>query len=151
MNMGNRTWVWIAAIAIVGFIVDRVLKYASLNGVTFGPADGGVRFELFPNPAIAFSLALPSAFTMWLIPPVLAGFVWFGVWLYRRRDYRRAAAAGLVVVASMSNYLDRVQHGYVVDYVSFGAWFPVFNVSDWMIVAGLIILIVQLDGHRTTR
>ncbi|MBI5404995.1 MAG: signal peptidase II [Candidatus Kerfeldbacteria bacterium] len=149
--MANRCVIWMIGTTVAAFVTDRILKQLAISGSTLGPPDGGVRFELLPNPAIAFSLALPSTLTMWLIPPVLVVFVWLGVRLVRRGEHVRAAAAGMVVVGSLSNYLDRLQHGFVVDYVSFGTWFPVFNLSDWLIVAGLIVLIVRLDGRRTTR
>ena len=146
--MKFRKPITLVVIAIAGFVADRFLKYLALHEVTFGPPSGGIRFELFPNPDIAFSLAVPSAWTLWLIPPVLLVFVWLGVRWYRRKDITRAAAAFLVVVASTSNYLDRIQHGYVVDYISFGEWFPVFNLSDVLIVIGLVLLVVRLDDRK---
>lgn len=142
MMVSRKTFV-ILIVAVSGFVLDRWFKYLALHEVTFGPVDGGVRFELFPNPAIAFSLAVPSAWTMWLIPPVLLGIVWLALRWWRRGEADRAAAALLVVVASASNYLDRLQRGYVVDYVSVGDWFPVFNLADILIVIGLGLIIFR--------
>lgn len=124
-----------------GFVLDRALKYLALSGLTLGPEQGGVRFELLPNPAIAFSLAFPKTLSLVFIPLVLLAFVYAAVRQYRRGDRRRSALLVGVVMAAGSNYLDRLQHGYVVDYISLGNWFPVFNLSDVLIVAFLVLLV----------
>jgi len=126
---------------MIGVVIDRILKATAISGLTLGPAVGGVRFEFFPNPAIAFSLALPTVWTMTLIPVALAGFLWYAYRQWRKGRSWLAAAGLLVVTAAGSNYFDRLRYGYVVDYFSFGDWFPVFNLSDWLIISGLTMLI----------
>lgn len=136
----TRRAIGLVVIGLGSFVVDRGLKALAIGGVTFGPADGGLRFELFPNPAIAFSISFPASASLVLIPVVLLIFVWLGLRWWRRGDLIRAAVTVMIVTAAFSNYLDRLGHGYVVDYVSLGNWFPVFNVSDAVIVAGLVLL-----------
>lgn len=132
--------VTLVTLGLAAFAVDRGLKALALSGVTLGPVDGGLRFELFPNPAIAFSIYVPASVSTALIPAVVVIFIWLG-WRWRQRgDLTRAAVTAVIVAAAFSNYLDRLRHGYVVDYVSLGNWFPVFNLSDVVIVAGLVLL-----------
>jgi len=64
-------------------------------------------------------------------------------------------AAGLALVASgaLGNVVDRVWHGYVIDFISvhYGDWyFPAFNVADIAITvgAGLLILDAVLEYLR---
>lgn len=135
----------------VGFIVDRVLKYLALNGTVFGPVNGGVRFELFRNPSIAFSISFPKALSLAVIPVVCLVFVYFAVQLFRARDYARSSLLIVAVMGACSNYLDRVQHGYVVDYVSLGNWFPVFNLADAMIIVPLVLLALPLRRRRSEK
>lgn len=137
------------ACGLASFIVDRGLKYLALSGVTLGPQYGGFRFELLPNPAIAFSIAVPRVVSMVVIPLAMAAFVFVGVRFARRHDLIRATAAAVVVTGSFSNYLDRIQHGYVVDYLSLGNWFPVFNLSDAVIVGALVLLVIRRRTSRT--
>ncbi|MBI4426306.1 MAG: signal peptidase II [Candidatus Kerfeldbacteria bacterium] len=132
----------LVALGLVGFVIDRGLKALALAGQTFGPADGGVRFELFPNPDIGFSLRFPAAASLLLIPMALMAFVWLGWRWWRRGDLVRSAATMVIIMSAVSNYLDRLRHGYVVDYVSLGTWFPVFNLSDVVIVCGLVLMAV---------
>lgn len=63
--------------------------------------------------------------------------------------------AGLILIASgaLGNAIDRLRHGYVVDFVAVhweGAYFPAFNVADSCISvgAGLILLDVLLQWLR---
>ncbi|MDX1523266.1 MAG: signal peptidase II, partial [Anaerolineae bacterium] len=39
----------------------------------------------------------------------------------------------------LGNLLDRVIHGYVVDFIDIGFW-PIFNIADMSIVIGVSIL-----------
>lgn len=132
----------ILLLSIAAFLVDRSLKQLALSGATFGPENGGVRFELLPNPAIAFSIAFPKTLSLIVIPFILVGFVYAGLVLYRKRHEYRAALLLAIVIAAGSNYLDRWQHGYVVDYMSFGNWFPVFNLSDLVILLFIVLFLV---------
>lgn len=137
---GRRTSTFITLLALVTFIVDRGLKYLAVSGVTFGPTAGGIHFGLLPNPAIAFSIVFPPRLSFVLIPIVLAVFILVALRELRRGAWVRSSATALVVMPAVSNYIDRLRFGYVVDYISLGDWFPVFNVSDVVIVCGLGLL-----------
>lgn len=143
MQTNRRTAFMIILFSVLLFMIDRLLKHLAVSGTTMGPTNGGVRFELFQNPAIAFSIAFPTWASLALIPVVLTLFIGGAVRLYRRGDAVRSAALIAIVVAACSNYLDRVQHGYVVDYVSVGNWLPVFNLSDAVMVVAVAALIVS--------
>ncbi len=142
------------AIVVLGtgtaiFIIDRVLKYLALAGRTYGPVSGGVRFELFQNSSIAFSISFPNLWSLIVIPVICLAFVYFAVRLYRLHDVARASLLITAVIGACSNYLDRIQHGFVIDYVSFGNWFPVFNLGDVMIVMSLALLLLP-NRPKTT-
>ena len=57
-------------------------------------------------------------------------------------------ALALQLGGAVGNLLDRIRLGYVVDFFDFRFW-PVFNVADMAIVAGIGLLI--LDFARTPR
>jgi len=72
------------------------------------------------------------------------------VWLMRMpAGASRWMAAGLALVAggALGNAMDRLTHGYVVDFLQFhyqGWFFPAFNLADSAITVGAALLI--LDG-----
>lgn len=71
------------------------------------------------------------------------------VWLFRlpERDKLTAAALGLIIGGAVGNLVDRINHGYVVDFIDvyYRDWhWPAFNLADSAITCGVILLI--LDG-----
>ena len=68
------------------------------------------------------------------------------------------ADAGLMLIVSgaLGNAIDRIRHGYVVDFMHVhwdDAYFPAFNVADSCITvgAGLILLDALLEWRRERR
>lgn len=54
---------------------------------------------------------------------------------------------GLLMGGMIGNLVDRIIHGYVIDYLSFrilGYDFPVFNLADMGIVIGIMLLIIEI-------
>ena len=49
-----------------------------------------------------------------------------------------AVGLGAVIGGTTGNLLDRLRRGWVVDFVSAGAW-PVFNVADAAMVVGFVV------------
>ena len=78
-------------------------------------------------------------------------------WLRRlpaRGQGALAAGLALVLGGALGNVIDRVQWGYVVDFihVHYQRWyFPAFNVADSALTigAGLLILDAILESRRT--
>lgn len=56
-----------------------------------------------------------------------------------------------LMAGAMGNFIDRLRFGYVIDFFDFRVW-PVFNVADIAIVAGVAGMIVSIlfDGKKRT-
>lgn len=69
------------------------------------------------------------------------------VWIGRERNRIDQAALGMVLGGALGNILDRVRHGYVVDFADlhFGDFRPflVFNVGDAAISIAVAILLLR--------
>ena len=60
-------------------------------------------------------------------------------------------ALALLLAGAAGNYLDRVVRGYVVDFIHVPHW-PVFNVADALVVAGLALFgLSRLRAARVPR
>ena len=44
-----------------------------------------------------------------------------------------------MLLGASSNLFDRLWYGYVIDWAYLGDWWPVFNLADVMVAAGLIM------------
>ncbi|HEX8309687.1 MAG TPA: signal peptidase II [Chthoniobacteraceae bacterium] len=68
-----------------------------------------------------------------------------GFWLWREKRLGRAVALGLILGGALGNIIDRINHGFVVDFADlhFGEWRPflIFNFADAAISIGVILLL----------
>ena len=148
----------IAAVAIAVDQVTKVVAVANLEGQQPVQLIGEtVRLVLLRNPGAAFSLGTGSTVVLSIVATVVVvGLLWFS-----RRIHSRwwAWGLGLVLGGAAGNLVDRyfrapgILEGHVVDFVSVG-WWPVFNVADSCLVAGVIVIAVAVvrnidyDGSR---
>lgn len=78
------------------------------------------------------------------------------VWLLRlpRNEWLTGLGLGLVIGGAVGNLIDRIQLGYVVDFIDFhiGGWhYPAFNVADSAITIGVIVLLIDGLFFSTAR
>jgi lipoprotein signal peptidase len=82
---------------------------------------------------------------------VVAGLV---VWLRRAESRLVATALGAIVGGAVSNVIDRLRFGAVVDFIHahLGAWsWYVFNLADAAIVCGVAVLVLDSLLPQTRR
>lgn len=101
----------------------------------------GLRIELNHNPGISFSqLANGGTLVLGLVAVVCAGVAVALVVAPPR--YR--PALGLILGGALGNLVDRLAwHGSVIDFIGFHTW-PTFNLADAGIVAGTVLLVLQV-------
>ena len=109
------------------------------------------------NTGAAFSfLAGASGWQRWFFIGLGAAAAIFIVWLLARHGGQRLFgwALSLILGGAVGNVIDRIWHGYVVDFIQVhwhGAYFPSFNAADSAITvgAGLLILDELLRVRRS--
>ena len=128
------------AVAVVA--LDHLTKWLVVSHLTLGQAvalSGIVSIRYVENSGAAFSL-LPQFHYLYLVVAVIvcAYIVFFGHRLGGR--LWQQAILGVILGGALSNGIDRLVAGYVVDFIDFHFW-PVFNVADIGIVLGTIVAI----------
>ena len=107
------------------------------------------------KPGAAFSfLAGASGWQRWFFIGLGAAASAFIVWMLRRHPGQTlfCFAVSMILGGALGNVIDRVIHGYVVDFIQVhyaGRYFPSFNLADSAITLGAICLI--LDELRRVR
>ena len=151
------------AIAAVIVIVDQITKVLAVAGLEDAQpiriVGDTVRLLLLRNPGAAFSMGTGSTVILSIVATVVVlGLLWFSRQVHSRWW---AWGLGLILGGAAGNLIDRylrspgVLRGHVVDFVSVG-WWPVFNVADSCLVAGVIVVAVAVfkgvdyDGTRTS-
>ena len=148
-------WLAIAA-AIV--ILDQITKAMILAAFQLGDAHRVTAFfdiVRAHNRGAAFSfLNDASGWQRWFFIVLGIAAAVFIVWLLARHGRQRLFgwALALILGGAVGNVIDRMLHGYVVDFLQVhwgGAYFPSFNVADSAITVGAVLLI--LDELRRVR
>jgi signal peptidase II len=91
----------------------------------------GAAFGMFPDGNVVFAIAaviigLAILYYNYILPG--------GIWLLR-------LALGLQLGGALGNLLDRLRQGHVTDFIDMGSLWPfIFNVADFAIVAGVVLL-----------
>jgi lipoprotein signal peptidase len=112
-------------------ILDRLTKYLALDSP-----------HLFENPKLYF-IPLNSVSWLFLIGIVLGLFLFLFFESWQRKDFLLMTGFSLIILGGLSNFLDRIIFGYVIDWLRiFFLPISVFNLADLMIIGGVIILLV---------
>lgn len=95
----------------------------------FHVSNTGAAFGLLPSGGVIFGI---------LAVMVGAAIIYYNHTLPNGQPGLRVVL-GLLLGGAWGNMIDRVRIGHVTDFLDFGPW-PVFNVADMSIVAGVIIM-----------
>ena len=141
----NKNLLFYYSIALFIFIVDRILKYCALNQKAVGSNSPSGFFNFAKNTGIAFSIPIPQVVLFLLVIAVLILLVSINIKYLKQKKYFLHFITVLVIVGAVSNLIDRLKFGYVIDYINLKFW-PVFNLADVMIVVGVGLWILSLNN-----
>lgn len=133
-------------IALLAFAIDQATKWWALDRLfgTDGITVTGF-FDLVLGRNWGVTFGLLSDLPPWILMAfTLAVIVVLLVWMVRADNRAVAAALGLVVGGALGNWVDRLRHGAVTDFLDFhvaGWHWPAFNLADAAIVCGSAILV----------
>lgn len=145
----GSNWRWLYAVAAV-VALDQLSKYAVSHTLYLYQSQW-----LLPWLNLSYLHNTGAAFSMFRQAPgwvfvALAGVVSLGivVWLFRhpRGAVLQAAGFCLIMGGAIGNAIDRLAHGYVIDFVDFhvGDWhFAAFNLADSAITIGATLLLLD--------
>lgn len=144
MPLFRRPLVCLNVGVILLFIVDRISKWLALRIL---PSEGSflvpriTGFIVERNQGIAYGIPLPPVLLIMVTIFLVVLLVVLLVHAYRRHETAAVVALSLIIAGAFSNFLDRLHFGYVIDMVVLTGW-PVFNLADVMILAGIIWLAI---------
>jgi len=143
------------AVALVVFALDQLTKWlvtGPLGVDQLGESLGLLpifNFTYTENNGISLGLLnATTAVGRWMLVAMTSAIaVGVFIWIGREQERIDQAALGMVLGGALGNILDRVRHGYVVDFADlhFGEFRPflVFNVGDAAISIAVVILLLR--------
>ena len=148
---GVGMWPWLAwAVLLMG--ADQITKSLILNHYQLGDSTFITSFFNIVrahNTGAAFSfLSDAGGWQRWLFTGIGAAATIFIVWQLRAHPGQKLFSFALssILGGAVGNVVDRLMHGYVVDFLQFhyaGWYFPSFNLADSAITVGAACLILD--------
>ena len=144
-------WPWLAW-AVVILIADQITKTLILNHYQLGDSTFITSFFNIVrahNTGAAFSfLSDAGGWQRWLVTGIGVAATIFIVWQLRAHPGQKLFSFALssILGGAVGNVVDRLVHGYVVDFLQFhyaGWYFPSFNLADSAITVGAACLILD--------
>jgi len=148
----SGSWLPWLAWSLVVILVDQFTKVLVLGYYQLGdshPVTSFFNLVRVHNHGAAFSfLASSGGWQRWLFTGIGIGAAVLIIWLLRSHPGQKLFAFALASIlgGALGNVIDRLLHGYVVDFLDFywKNWhFPAFNIADSDITLGAICLILD--------
>jgi signal peptidase II len=118
-------------LSVVPGLLD--LSYTENRSIAFSALE---RLSLHPPSWALVSLALVTTAAVLVL------------WTRQRRaGWAVHSGFALIVAGALGNAIDRAAHGYVVDFIYLHRW-PVFNLADILVVAGVALLATRRELRR---
>lgn len=143
----------IFVVVFLVFVLDRITKVLALN---FLSGEGSVKIlpgifhlTLVFNNGTVFGLLKGRNNFFILISILVVCAILFYIRKYEIRDTVLRFAAGLIIGGAAGNLFDRIRFANVIDFLDFRIW-PVFNVADSCITAGMLLLAWKVLGKKCT-
>jgi signal peptidase II len=153
---GLGLWLGLAAIVI---LADQITKTLIVGAFQFGESRRVTDFFNLVrahNKGAAFSFLHDAAgWQRWVLVALGLAASVFIVWMIRSHPTQKlfCFAVGMIMGGALGNVIDRLLHGYVVDFLQFrfgwlepifgGGYFPAFNLADSAISLGAACLILD--------
>ena len=143
--------VWLA-LALLILLVDQLSKWLIIGQFNLGdsrPITGFFNLVRAHNPGAAFSfLAQAGGWQRWLFTGLGIGASLLMIWMLRSHPGQKlfGFAIACILGGAIGNVIDRLVHGYVVDFLDFhwaGWHFPAFNAADSAITLGAACLLLD--------
>ena len=150
-SVSSNMWPWLG-LALILFIADQLTKVLILGYYRLGDSTYVTPFFNIVrahNTGAAFSfLAGAGGWQRWFFTAIGVAAAIFIVWMLRSHGGQKLFAFSLACIlgGAVGNVLDRLLHGYVVDFLQFhwnNWYFPSFNVADAAITAGAVGLVLD--------
>ena len=151
IRSGASVWPWLGW-ALVILVADQVTKALILGRYQLGDSTTITSFFNIVrahNTGAAFSfLAQAGGWQRWMFTGFGLLAALFILWQLRAHPGQKMFSFALASIlgGAVGNVIDRLMHGYVVDFLDFhwaGSHFPAFNVADAGISVGAALLILD--------
>lgn len=130
-------------VLVLDQLVKGLIQVSCLPGESIPVITGIFHITYVLNPGAAFGLLENQTWFFILAAAAISlAFIWYYPRLRRECGFLHYGCVAMVAGA-IGNLIDRIKMGLVVDFLDFRIW-PVFNLADIAIVAGVISMVYAI-------
>lgn len=138
-------------LGIFFLLIDQLIKFFISSKMflnqNFVLIKNLLSLNLVHNEGAAFSILTGSRLLLIVVGILAVVLISFYIVKSDEINDRDILSYSLLLGGIVGNLIDRIVHGYVIDYISFnffGYYFPVFNFADICIVLSIIIIVINI-------
>lgn len=120
-------------------IIEKIMPYARLEIIK-----DFFYITYVENYGIAFGLFKNNTLTHIISTSIILLIMCCFLFRHHKKNIAVTICLSLIIGGAVGNLIDRIKLGYVVDYIHFIIFPPVFNIADAAIVCGAILLSILL-------
>jgi len=138
-------------IALLVVVADQLSKLWIRSNLLVGqslPEEGFLQLTHVRNTGASFGLFQDQSFTLTIVAMVGIALILVYALIIHHRFFPSdnllgKSALGLILGGTIGNLIDRLNFGYITDFIDIGIW-PAFNIADSSIVVGVILFAYSL-------
>nr|WP_231889989.1 signal peptidase II [Bacillus sp. SJS] len=140
---------YILAIAII--CLDQLTKWLVVQNLEIGESIPVIENFFYitshRNEGAAWGILQGQMWFFYIVTLVVIGAIVYYIQKFAAKALLLGAALGLMLGGAIGNFIDRVRHQEVVDFVQtfiFSYNFPIFNIADSALCVGVALLFIQM-------
>lgn len=129
-------------------VIDQIIKYFVLENLRpvgyMSVADSFFSLVYVENRGIAFGMFQGM---FWFFSVMTVVFIGIFIYMIVKKIFKGRLfyiSSALIIGGGIGNLIDRVFRGYVIDYLSFSFFSPVFNFADCCVTIGAVLMIISV-------
>lgn len=135
-------------LSVLFVAVDQILKLLVVENLkpdrVIGLIGGLLSFQYVENRGAAFSILQNQRWLFVGITIVISALIVYALFHYKNHEFFSYAASALIVGGGIGNLIDRIFHGFVVDYIHVSFFPAIFNFGDCCVTVGTVFLIIHV-------
>ena len=141
----------ILPISLLLVVIDQIVKILVINKMALQQSiiviNNFFNITYVRNTGAAWSILSGNVLLLIMISVIALGVIYYYLIKDKKLNKIDTISYSMLIGGIIGNLIDRVVHGYVIDYLDFKIFnynFPIFNIADTLIVISIIIIGISL-------